>query len=298
MAILDTALRPAWIFETLRLWQPYTSVPILLEQAMDFTAQELPSSIIRQRALNQILRFYVDHSGRGARRRTLAQNVWAAYVRGYRAHVLAPAFLTHLAAGNEVAQAAGVFFHTHNRPGTEFSSAELRRFLAEQHPARRFSDASVGAWIRTLTHFQVILTGPRLGEYSVRRSLPVAGNIFPLLVYSWAGARPCAWVDPTDFRNDPILAYVDDTGFDHYWQRYAGHLWFPETQGDGDACRQVWRLRDAEPGAMARTLINLLTPYRRPRRYATANTATANTATENTAIENTATKNRATRTHA
>lgn len=268
MATLDTALRPAWIFETLRLWKPYTSVPILLEQAMDFTAQELAAPRTRERALGQVLRFYVEHTGRGALRRTLAQNVWAAYVRGYRSHVLSPAFLTHLAAAVDVAQAAGGFFQTLEGPGAPLSVGEMRTYLAHHAPSRTFPDAAVSVWVRTLTHFQVLTPGARLGEYSLRRTLPVAGNIFPLLVYSWVGTRNCGWVEPAHFARDPMLAYVDTTGFDHYWQLYAGHLWFCEVHGSGEQARPGWRLRYTDPGALARALINLLGTHRRPRRYA------------------------------
>lgn len=270
MANLNATLRPIWIFETLRLWKPATSVPILMEQAMDLTAQELAATVTRRRAVEQVFRFYVEHKGRGAQRRTLTQNVWAAYVRGYRAHALTPTFLTHLAACSDLAQATGQFFQSSATPGTALSTAALRAYLAQHHPSRRFSDSAISIWVRTLVHFQVLTPGQRLGDYTVRRLLPVAGSLFPLLVYSWAGARQCGWVEPAHFARDPILAYVDDTGFDRYWQIYAGYLWYGETYGTGEQARHGWRLRYTDPGAMARALINLLTTYRRPRRYALA----------------------------
>lgn len=282
MATLDSSLRPRWVFETLRLWQPNTSVPVLIERATEMTAQELDSPNARLRAVQQIVRFYIDWNGWGRRRRTLAQNVWAAYCRGYGEHALAPAFLLHLAAAVEIGEAAGDFIRQQSRRNDPFSVAQLRSYLARQEPQHPFSGSVPGLWLRTLTYFRVLHRGERAGEYGVRRPLPVAGNLFPLLIYSWLGRRHTTHgetfvrcIDPVCFAADPLMAYVDGDGFDHYWERFAGLLWFREVRlGDSKAPTPgdngpgfCWRLRYPDPTDFARALINLLAPYRHPRRY-------------------------------
>ena len=266
---MDAALRPAWVFEMLRLWQPHHPVSMYMEQALDLTAQELASLKTRRRTLNQIVRIFVASRGRGPMRRTLAQNVWAAYCRGYRPHLLAPAFLTHVVASVDLAQAVGEFFQEHDSPGTVFTTAQVRACLAHRARERRFSPGSVSVWLRTLAHFHVLIPAAYVGTYEVRRPLPIGAGIFPLLVYSWAQVRQTVCVDPEDFAADPILAYVDRGGFDHYWRLYAGLLWTAGTRDvvQGTGQRHCWRLRYLDGDSFERALVNLLTTYRRPRRY-------------------------------
>ncbi len=127
---LDFPVKPQWIHDVHALWQPAQPIGELVEAALAHTMQELGGEKTRRNSLTVILRYFVATEGGGQSRRTAERDVWVAYSRAYPASTMAPAYLAHLIAQNEVAQEATRFLVRRHALGDELDSSDVRRHTA------------------------------------------------------------------------------------------------------------------------------------------------------------------------
>jgi hypothetical protein len=246
------ALKPAWIHDLLVLWRRNQLLALLLEQAGDYTAQEVRSPAVRRICLEAIADLFVDRLGNGKQARTLTQNAWATYSRNFSAAVMAPAYLVHLVARRPLAYAVAAHVADQWTLGSTLDLAELRRALAQLPDAHH--PAELEALLRTLHHFGV-LAWARPGAPAVMLArLPVEPGVFPLLVWSWWLCTGASEVGLDDFRRSPLFAFVESQDFAAGWAQHPGKLWTVEEAG-GSLCA---RLHPTDRTGFVRVLLNLL----------------------------------------
>ena len=178
----DFPVKPEWIHQVHRLWQPGQPVRDLVEAALGQTMQEVESEKSRRNSLTVILRYFVATEGGGQSRRTADRDVWVAYSRRYPAGTMAPAYLAHLVAQNDVAHQAAEFIARRYGPGDGLTSGELRRHLFARFGQRTVVANAGSAFLSTLRHFGVLAPGERPGDYRFAARLPVPREVFPLIV--------------------------------------------------------------------------------------------------------------------
>jgi hypothetical protein len=76
---LDFPVKPAWIHDVLRLWQPDQPIGVLVGAALAQSMTELGGEKTRRNSLTVIMRYFVPTTGGGQTRRTTSSNVWASY---------------------------------------------------------------------------------------------------------------------------------------------------------------------------------------------------------------------------
>jgi hypothetical protein len=254
---LDFPIKPQWIHDVHYLWRPAQPVSELVEAAVSQTMQELGGDKARRNSLTVILRYFVATEGHSrSRRRTAAQDVWAAYARAYPASTLAPAYLAHLIAQNEVAQEASRFITRRYVPGDLLTSSELRRHVVAQFGERKVVTNAVSAFLRTLQYFGILSPGERLGEYQIVARLPVPREAFPLVVWAWWQAHLSPQIDLDDFGEDPALTFLESEGFAGHWAAYRPVLWVLEERLD---VRRA-TLKYGEADTFEQALLGLLPP--------------------------------------
>ncbi len=251
---LDFPVKPAWIHDVLRLWQPDQPIGGLMHAALAQTMSELGGEKTRRNSLTVILRYFVPTVGGGQIRRTTHENVWAAYAATFSSEALAPAYLARIIAGNDVARAA-VGTLARRAVQASFDSQELRRRIIAQFGERKVVVNSANAFLRTLVHFGVLAAGEKLGQYRFLALLPVTQQAFPLLVWAWWEAQGGPQVDIDAFAADPALAFVRTEEFPTCWQAYSGGLWSLEERLETRRAT----LRHVEREAFERAITALLT---------------------------------------
>lgn len=222
---LDFPVKPEWIHAVHGLWRPAQPIGELVQAALSRTMQEVDGKESRRKSLTVILRYFVETEGSSRSRRTAAQDVWAAYSRAYPAGSMAPAYLAHLIAQNEVAQAASRFITRRHAPGDVLTSAALRRHVVARFGERKVVTNAVSAFLRTLQYFGVLSPGQRLGDYRLAARLPVPREVFPLLVWAWWQKHLSPQIDLDDFAQDPAMAFLEPGGFVEHWRAYQPALW-------------------------------------------------------------------------
>jgi hypothetical protein len=252
-------VKPAWIYDVLLLWRRRQLLALLLEQASDYTEGDIPDARVRRAILSTIATHFVDTRSVGKQAVTLTQNVWATYSRNFPVEVLAPAFLAHWVAEQPLAYALATQWVGRCVPGATLDPQEYRPLLEQCPDGGR--PAALDALLRTLQHFGVLAPRRRAGQYVVAEPLPIAGPLFPLLVWDWWLLERSETVDLGAFARAPLFAFIDSADFAAGWEAHEGRLW---TLGHG-AEGMTAQLRPADRAAWRRALLNLLSKQGRRR---------------------------------
>ncbi len=230
---LDFPVKPQWIHDVHQLWQPEQPISELVEAAVSQTMGEVEGAKSRRNSLTIILRYFVATVGGGQSRRTAGRDVWGAYSRVHSVSAMAPAYLAHLVAQNEVAGEASRFIARRYRPGDELTSGELRRHVVACFGERKVVTNGVSAFLRTLQYFDALTPGERTGQYSFAARLPVQREVFPLIVWAWWQGRLSPQIDLDDFEGDPVATFLEPDSFAQHWQAWQPSLWALEERLDG-----------------------------------------------------------------
>jgi hypothetical protein len=230
---LDFPVKPEWIHQVHGLWQPEQPVRDMVQASLSQTMQEVDSEKSRRNSLTVILRHFIVTEGGGPSRRTAAQDVWAAYSRRYPADTMAPAYLAHLVAQNDVAHQAADFIARRYAPGDGLTSGELRRHLYTRFGQRTVVANAGSAFLSTLRHFGMLDPGERLGDYRFAARLPVPREVFPLVVWAWWQRSLSPQIDTGDFREDPVMTFLQWEGLMDLWRGYHPSLWTLEERLEG-----------------------------------------------------------------
>ena len=222
---LDFPVKPAWIHDVLRLWQPDQPISDLVQSALRQTMTELGGEKTRRNSLTVILRYFVPTVGGGQTRRATQSNVWAAYATAHDPEALAPAYLARIIAGNDVAREAVNAMARRRAADTSFNSQEVRRQIIAKFGERKVVVNSANAFLRTLVHFGVLEGGDKLGQYRFLAPLLVTQQVFPLLVWAWWDAQGNPQIDTDAFAADSACSFLQTESFPAYWQVYSGRLW-------------------------------------------------------------------------
>jgi len=252
---LDFPVKPRWIHDVHNLWQPAQPIGELVQAALAQTMQELGGEKARRNSLTIILRYFVTTEGGGQSRRTASQDVWAAYARAYPAGILAPAYLAHLIAQNEVAQEASRFITHRYALGDALTSTELRRHIVARFGQRKVVTNAASAFLRTLQYFGVLAAGERLGEYHFIARLLVFREVFPLIVWAWWQRHLSPQIDLDGFERNSAAAFLRRDDFTDLWRVYQPSLWTLEERLDG---RRV-TLKYAAASSLMEALLALVT---------------------------------------
>ena len=251
---LDFPVKPAWIHDVLRLWQPDQPISDLVQSALRQTMTELGGEKTRRNSLTVILRYFVPTVGGGQTRRTTQSNVWAAYATAHDPEALAPAYLARIIAGNDVAREAVNAMARRRAADTSFNSQEVRRQIIAKFGERKVVVNSANAFLRTLLAFGVLESGDRLGDYRVASPLPVAQAAFPLLVWAWWVPQGNPQIDLDAFAADPAFSFVETDRFPEFWQAYGGQLWSVQERLEGRRATLKYVDRQAFERAVAALL--------------------------------------------
>jgi hypothetical protein len=251
---LDFPIKPEWVHDIHALWQPRQPVGDLVQAVITQTMQELGGEKTRRNSLTVILRYFVKTEGGGQSRSTVDQDVWVAYSRCYSAGTLAPAYLAHLVAQNEVAQEATRFITQRHSPGETLTSGKLRRHVIGQFGERKVVINASNAFLRTLLYFGVLEDGGKLGVYRFRGRLAVSQEVFPLIVWAWWQRNLSPQIDLETFQVDPMLALLQSEQFGSHWLAYQPALWVIEERIEGRRAT----LKHADSAGFERALLILL----------------------------------------
>jgi len=230
---LDFPVAPEWIHDVHALWQPEQPVTDLVQRALRQTMQELGGERTRAHSLTIILRYFVGTVGGGNSRVTLPEDIWVRYSRTYPVNVMAPAYLAHLIAQNEVAQTVTGFFRLRHAPGDEITSSDVQRLVIAKYGQRKVVTNAASAFLRTLQRFHVLEDGAKMGTYRFLGLLSVEQDIFPLLVWSWWQAHLEPQIDLDAFQDDPALTFLEKGHLDGLWEAHQPALWSLEARIEG-----------------------------------------------------------------
>lgn len=251
---LDFPLKPQWIHDVHALWQPAQPIGELVEAALANTMQELGGEKTRRNSLTVILRYYVATEGGGQSRRTAEEDVWVAYSQAYPASTMAPAYLAHLIAQNEVAQEASRFLALRYSPGDALASAELRRHIVGRFGERKVVTNAANAFLRTLVYCGVMDEGDHLGEYRLAGRLAVEREIFPLIVWAWWQRHLSPQIDVDGLAEDTMMSFLVTHTFAAQWQAYQPSLWVLEERLEGRRAT----LKQADMATFQKMLLDLV----------------------------------------
>ena len=222
---LDFPVKPAWIHDVLRLWQPDQPISDLVSVALAHTMAELGGEKTRRNSLTVILRYFVPTVGGGWRRRTTQSNVWAAYAAQRPTQAMAPVYLAQITAHNVVAQDITQFIVKRGQPGSIVASSALRHYVIARYGQRKVVANSASAFLRSLQHFGVLSEGQRPGDYRFIGRLSVARSVFPLLVWVWWHTHGAPQIDCDEFAADPAFGFLDPASFSDMWLTHPSTFW-------------------------------------------------------------------------
>jgi hypothetical protein len=230
---LDFPVKPEWVHNVHHLWQPKQPIGELIQAALSQTMQELGGEKTRRNSLSIILRYFVTTEGSGNSRRTGAKDVWVSYSRGYPVSTMAPAYLVHLTAQNEVAQEISCFLTRRYAPGDVLTSGELRQHVSAAFGQRKVVTNAASAFLRTLDAFGILRSGQRKAEYQFIAKLPIQRDVFPLIVWAWWQAHQSPQIDIDSFAQEPSLAFLQTDQLAVYWSTYQSVLWSLDQRLEG-----------------------------------------------------------------
>ncbi|MCB0191474.1 MAG: hypothetical protein KDJ65_05975 [Anaerolineae bacterium] len=230
---LDFPVKPEWIHDVHDLWEPHQPIGDLIQAALGQTMQELGGEKTRRNSLGIILRYFVTTEGDGNARRTAAKDVWVSYSRAYPISTMAPAYLAHLIAQNNVAQEISRFLVGRYAPGDDFSSRELRRHVSAIFGQRKVVTNAASAFLRSLEAFGVLRSGQRRAEYQFVEKLQIEQDVFPLIVWTWWQTHQSPQINTESFAEEPSLAFLQAGDLTAYWSTYQSTLWSIDERLDG-----------------------------------------------------------------
>jgi hypothetical protein len=230
---LDFPVKPEWVHDVHHLWEPEQPISELVQSALSQTMQELGGEKTRRNSLSIILRYFVVTEGSRNLRHTVAEDVWVAFSRTYPASMMAPAYLAHLIAQNEVAQEISRFLTRRYTPGDAFTSGELRQHVSLTFGQRKVVTNAASAFLRTLDSFGVLTPGQQKGEYQFTAQLPVSKEVFPLIVWAWWQAPRMPQIDLDNFVEAPALAFLQSDNLATHWSAYHPILWSLDERLEG-----------------------------------------------------------------
>lgn len=230
---LDFPVKPEWVHDVHHLWQPEQPIGDLIQAALSQTMQELGGEKTRRNSLGIILRYFVTTEGGGNSRHTVAKDVWVSYSRVYPVTTMAPAYLAHLTAQNEVAQEISRFLIRRYALGDIFTSSELRQHVSATFGQRKVVTNAASAFLRTLDAFGVLTPGQGKSEYRLIGKLSITPEVFPLIVWTWWQVHQSPQIDTDSFSEEPSLAFLQTDDLATYWSIYQSNLWALDTRLEG-----------------------------------------------------------------
>lgn len=245
---LDFPVKPEWIHAVHQLWQPNQLIVDLMALGKSNAMPEIAGEEARRKRLTIILRYFVDTEGNGNARVTLPDDVWVMYSRAYPSTVMAPAYLAHLIAQNDVVSELTQYLRKRIAPGDDVSSSMVRQHASAQFGERRVVTNTASAFLRTLQHFGVLTDAKGVGQYQYAGPLPTSCEVFPLLVWSWWQVHLAPQILLETFAADPAFTFLETDNFSTCWEVYHSELWSIEARIEGQ--RAVLRHADA-PGFAA-----------------------------------------------
>lgn len=229
----DFPVKPQWIHDVLALWQPQQPIGELVRIALAETMQELGGEKTRRNTLTVILRYFVATEGGGQSRRTGSQELWADYAHVCPAAMLAPAYLAHIIAQNEVAQEATRFLVHRYSLGEKLASGQLRQYIAARFGQRKVTLNAASAFLRTLHYFGVLSSADKPSEYQFTSRLPVPQPTFPLVVWVWWQRHLSPQINLDEFEANPMFAFLQSDQLRSRWQAHQPALWVLEERVEG-----------------------------------------------------------------
>ena len=232
----DKPVRPEWIHAVGLAWRPSQPVSELIQVVDHVAAAEFRGAETRRKVATIILRHFVKTtasqpstgSSRPVRRRTAAQDLFAAAARKFPAKTLRSVYLAHLINATPILQTITGQMARRYDPGDEIRSTDFLHRIYEEYGQRGVVTNCVRHFLRTLSWFGCL---KRLApnQYRFDARLPVAEETFPLLVYSWLrGGLGSHQFTPSEFGEQPVFHFLDKAGLPDYFLKFSGVFWVVE----------------------------------------------------------------------
>jgi hypothetical protein len=254
---LDFPVKPEWVHDVHRLWQPEQPIGDLVQAALSQTMQELGGEKTRRNSLSIILRYFVTTEGNAGARHTATKDVWVSYSHNYPVNTMAPAYLAHLTAQNEVAQEISRFLTRRFARGEALISGELRQHVSAVFGQRKVVTNAASAFLRTLEAFGILAPGQHKAEYQFTGKLAVAREVFPLIIWAWWQAYQSPQIDTDSFAETPELAFLQTDNLATHWTAYQSTLWSLDERLEGRRAT----LKFSESSFFEAALLRLLPEY-------------------------------------
>ncbi len=224
----DKPVRPEWIHAVGLAWRPGQPVSKLIQVIDQVAAAEFQGAETRRKVATIILRCFVKTMGGGPDRRTADQDVFAAAARKFSAETLRSVYLAHLINATPILQAITGQMAKRYDLGDEIQSTDFLHRIYEEYGQRGVVTNCVRHFLRTLSWFGCLeRLAPNRYRFGAR--LPIAGQTFPLLVYSWLrGGLGSHQFTPSEFGEQPAFYFLDAHGLSGYFLKFGGVFWAVE----------------------------------------------------------------------
>lgn len=221
----DKPVRPEWIHAVGLAWRPGQPVSELIQVVDQVAAAEFQGAETRRKVATIILRCFVKTEGGGPDRRTADQDVFAAAARKFSAETLRSVYLAHLINATPILQAITGQMAKRYDLGDEIQSIDFLHRIYEEYGQRGVVTNCVRHFLRTLSWFGCL---ERLApnHYRFDTRLPIAGQTFPLLVYSWLrSGLGSHQFTPSEFGEQPASYFLDSAKVSGHFLEFSGVFW-------------------------------------------------------------------------
>lgn len=222
---LDFPVRPDWIHDVLRLWQPGESLSTFKEKCINQTMQELGGEKTRRNTFAIIARLFLNTEGNGNSRKLAQRDIWVSLSREFPVTTMSPAYLVQLVSSSDIAQDATEFINRRYKPGDVLSSSDFRQFFIRKYGERKVVLNSGSAFLKTLQYFGILETGSKAHEYVYVRKLKPTKDIFPLFVWSIRKTDLSPQVDIDQFSDRTEFSFIETNEFDSFWKNFQPSYW-------------------------------------------------------------------------
>ena len=224
----DKPVRPEWIHAVGLAWRPGQPVSELIQVIDQVAAAEFQGAETRRKVATITLRYFVKTMGGGPDRRTADQDVFARAARKFSAETLRSVYLAHLINATPILQAITGQMAKRYDLGDEIQSTDFLHRIYEEYGQRGVVTNCVRHFLRTLSWFGCLeRLAPNRYRFGAR--LPIEGQTFPLLVYSWLrGGLGSHQFTPSEFGEQPAFYFLNADGLSSCFQTFSGVFWAVE----------------------------------------------------------------------
>jgi hypothetical protein len=224
----DRPIRPEWVYELHEQWKPEMSISDF-NSIFDSIAWQVSGKEARRKARTNIVRYFINFTGRGTSRKTLNKDNLVHLSQSITLDKIKPLYLAILISKVEIIQEILRLMATRYEIDHVIEVSKFITYIKREFGDRDVIRRSVSSFFKTLYYFEIFETieSENHKKYRFSKKLKLSEEIFPYFInelYVVGKGRTQITLD--EILNDECTLLFDPEHLKDYLYSFNGQYWF------------------------------------------------------------------------